>query len=285
MSKIVWLASYPKSGNTWLRAFLANFVHPQDQPADINRLSISIGAGNRGNFDQIVGLESSGLTNAEIDSYLSGVYRRIAADAAETLYFKTHDAYLVDQEGIPRIPTDVTQCAVYIVRNPLDVAISFAHHMGRSLDATIEHMADSEFAFGRNPDRLHRQLRQPLLSWSGHVESWLSHSEFPVHLMRYEDMLNRQVETFTACIQFLGLDCDTSRIQQALKNSSFETLRGQELKHGFRERPSAAASFFRSGSAGQWLKILSEEQVLSISESHGQTMKKLGYSASDASDR
>ncbi|MEJ2083836.1 MAG: sulfotransferase, partial [Acidobacteriota bacterium] len=38
MTGIVWLASYPKSGNTWLRAFLMNFLDPGKRPVDINQL-------------------------------------------------------------------------------------------------------------------------------------------------------------------------------------------------------------------------------------------------------
>jgi hypothetical protein len=235
-------------------------------------------AASRTEFDRIVGLESSDLNDDEIDTYRAGVYRKLAAEALEARYIKTHDAYLVDSAGRPQIPADATQSAVYIVRNPLDVAVSFSHHLGRSLDITIEHMADGDFAFGRSTDRLHRQLRQKMLSWSGHVESWLGHSAFPVHLMRYEDMLERPHDTFTDCVRFLGLEYDLSRVHAALEQSSFEKLRGQEQRHGFRERPGSAAVFFRSGSSGQWRNKLNIEQIARIGEQHGRMMRNLGYS-------
>jgi hypothetical protein len=280
MSGIVWLASYPKSGNTWLRAFLTNFLGADARPIDINRLTAGI-ASNRRVFDETLGVESSDMTRDEIARRRPECYRRMAAAAPGTLYLKVHDANLPNSAGEPLIPADATSRAVYLVRNPLDVAVSFAHHMARSVDVAIGSMANPDFAFGARSGLLPEQLEQRLSSWSGHVLSWLDQSRFPLHLMRYEDMLERPALCFRECVRFLGLDEDGAAIDRALSFSSFSALRAQEQAFGFRERPEAASSFFRRGQAGKWRETLSDEQVRLILSHHSAVMRRLGYLAED----
>jgi aryl sulfotransferase len=277
VSGIVWLASYPKSGSTWLRAFLANLLYPSTAGCDINSLPLWIGSGDRRIFEQTVGLEASDLTHDEIDLYRPVFYRGLAASAAESIYIKVHDALVNNSAGVPQMPSDVTRAAVYIVRNPLDVAVSLANHLGKTVDEAIARMADPEYAFGSHTDRLHHNLRQRMLTWSGHVLSWLDQTDIPVHLMRYEDMLEQPLETFTRCVSFLGLDEDLLKIQTAINQASFESLRSQEIKHGFRERPGTASAFFRSGTSGQWKTALRADQIRRILKEQGTVMERLGY--------
>ncbi len=277
MSGIVWLASYPKSGNTWLRIFLANYLYPSPEGADINSLPIRISAADRKLFDSVVGLESSDLTLDEVDLLRPEFYRRLAATSTESLFIKTHDAFATAPDENSLLPADVTGGAVYIVRNPLDVAVSFAHHLSRPVDEIIDCMGDPHFAFGLFADRLHHSLRQKILTWSGHTGSWLDQKTITLHLMRYEDMLERPTDTFASCLRFLGLDCDASRIRTALAQSAFDFLRSREAIEGFHERTRADQRFFRSGKAGQWQNELLPEQVRRIREQHGPMMARLGY--------
>ncbi|NJK96875.1 MAG: sulfotransferase domain-containing protein, partial [Bacteroidales bacterium] len=123
--KIIWLASYPKSGNTWFRAFLANLLHPGDKPADINELEGGPIASSRALFDEATGLSSSDLTPAEIENLRPFVYRYIARNSTEIIFHKIHDAYTLTSEGVALVPAEATRCAIYFVRNPLDVAVFF----------------------------------------------------------------------------------------------------------------------------------------------------------------
>jgi hypothetical protein len=284
VSRIVWLASYPKSGNTWLRVFLANLRSSGAAPSDINQLDTGMAVG-RGMFDNLLGVESADMTADEIDHYRPQVYREIALRSRESLVFKIHDAYTHVPGGEPLFPGDATKGAVYLVRNPLDVAISFAHHSSLTLDESINRLADESFAFSSECDRLHQQLRQRLLSWSGHVKSWLDQDSITVHLMRYEDMHARPVETFTDALQFLGLNAAAKQVLQSLSFSSFEGLRDQERMSGFRERPSTAKSFFRKGRVGEWRKVLNSHQVDRVLRDHGEVMRRLGYLSEDGSPR
>jgi hypothetical protein len=276
MGGIVWLASYPKSGNTWLRAFLANLWHTGDGPADINNLSIR-NAADRRTFDEALGVESSNMTMDEIERARPAFYRALAAGSPDTVYLKLHDAYVYTSAGEPLIPADATRRTVYLVRNPLDVAVSFSDHLGKAPDVTLECMGDTGFSFSAWKDRLPEQLEQRLLSWSGHVQSWLDQTALPVYLMRYEDMLRQPLSAFRGCVEFLGLDAGVAEIERALAFSSFSALSAQEKSSGFRERSPAARSFFRKGKAGDWRENLTEQQVQLILRDHSAVMQRLGY--------
>jgi aryl sulfotransferase len=276
LSGIVWLASYPKSGNTWLRVFLSNFQSDRGIPADINDLDIW-GAGNRRMADDALGVECSDLTSEEIDRYRPAVCRIVANRSEKTLFVKTHDAYIVNSGAEPLIPRDVTTAAVYLVRNPLDVCVSFAHHAAKPLDCAIDQMALDTMTLARSGDRLRYQLQQRLLSWSRHVLSWLDQRAVRLHVMRYEDMCRQPVEAFSGAVRFLGLEDDPERLRRAIAFSSFDALRLQELKHGFKEKPFEAASFFRSGQVGAWRAILTDKQIERLLLDHGAVMRRLGY--------
>jgi aryl sulfotransferase len=268
---ILWLASYPKSGNTWLRAVLANYQRDKEDPVDINSLGSPI-ASRRREFDEITGVEASDLTIEEIDSLRPAVYRHLAAHARDPLPQKIHDAYWQEL-----IPTDATRGAIYIIRNPLDVAVSYANHLGVSIDRAISWMGDETYTIAGGRSHLPNQLRQRLLSWSSHALSWVDQSAFPVHVMRYEDMSERPSETFARALDFAGLALDPARLERAIENSSFEKLQKQEEAHGFDERPSTTGVFFRQGKPGGWRNVLESSQVEQIVQDHTEVMRRFGY--------
>ena len=172
MGNIYWLASYPKSGNTWMRILLTNYFRNADRPADINSLDGGPIASARQVFDDHVGIEASDLTQDEIERYRPFVYELMSAQATEPLFLKVHDAYTYTPYGYPLISKVATAGVIYLLRNPLDVAVSFAHHANSSVERMVGKMGEADYAFVDNPHRLHNQLRQRLLTWSGHVSSW-----------------------------------------------------------------------------------------------------------------
>ncbi|MDR3598912.1 MAG: sulfotransferase domain-containing protein [Desulfosporosinus sp.] len=276
MGEIIWLASYPKSGNTWFRAFLSNLLSEEGDTVDINHLETDGIASNRILFDEMTGIDSEDMTMDEIDALRPEVYEYIAEALTKTSFVKIHDAYTHLTDGRPLIPSYKAK-AIYIVRNPLDVAVSFSYHNNSSLDKTIDNMAKDDFCFCSRPIKFHTQLRQKLLSWSGHVDSWFDNNGIPVHVIRYEDMKNKPFETFKKAVEFIGLLCDDEKIKNALELSQFERLKAQEEKTGFREKPTNMNAFFREGKTGGWRDHLSEEQVSRILEKHKRVMKNLGY--------
>jgi len=141
VTRTVWLASYPKSGNTWLRMLIANVSADDDKPVDINDLSERGGiASARGSFDYLTLIDSGLLTHDEIDVLRPRVYEELASgaqddeydqptDAPPVRFVKAHDAYTLTSKGEPLLAgARGASGAVVIVRNPRDIVASLANH-------------------------------------------------------------------------------------------------------------------------------------------------------------
>jgi len=276
---MIWLASYPKSGNTWLRIFLSHLTEKEWDPDDLNSLPIK-NAASRDLFDRVTGIEASDLTHAQIDLLRPRVFEQIAEGPERPRFLKTHDAWTSNAAGEPILST-ITP-AVYLVRNPFDVAVSFAHHQGIAVESVIQSMQDPDSTLCGQQTLLPAMLPTRLLTWEGHVRSWLDVTVIPVRVVRYEDMQSRPLETFSEIVHFCGLDFGPALIDAALKASSFRRLQELESQTGFRERLPEAASFFRKGIVGSWRGTLTDSQVQRLIAAHGAVMRRLGYL--DASD-
>jgi aryl sulfotransferase len=276
MNGIIWIASYPKSGNTWFRAFISNLLHEENEEISINGMKTDGIFSSRPLLDAVTGVESSNLTAGEIDKMRPRVYNHLAQNSERPLFIKVHDAYTYLEDRTPLLGTANAK-AVYILRNPLDVAVSFANHASKSFDRIIKDMGNADHAFCNSKKRLHNQTRQKVLTWSAHVESWENAKELPVFIVRYEDMKSNPVETFAGAIRFIGLDYTREQIEQAIELSSFDRLKAEEGWNGFKERPAKTASFFRAGKAGDWRNHLNDEQRDKIIANHETVMRKYGY--------
>ncbi|MCP4177333.1 MAG: sulfotransferase domain-containing protein [bacterium] len=275
---IVWLASYPKSGNTWFRIFLSNLLSEKNEEENINSLYSTPIASSRSMFEELLCIESSDLTNGEIDLMRPEFYRNISSEVpdSEQSYHKIHDAFTKNKNAEWIFPPEITHGAVYFLRNPLDVSVSFANHNTCSLDKSIKNMNDSEFAFCDNKNSLPSQLRQILLTWSGHVLSWMN-APVPVCIIRYEDMKLDSFNTFKKAVKFMELDKSDEKIRSAIEKSSFDNLQKQENEKGFKEKSQKAESFFRKGEVGDWHNHLNESQVVNIINKHSKVMELFGY--------
>ncbi len=278
MNGIVWLASYPKSGNTWLRILLANYLRDDSRPADINNILVGPIASSRPRFDEWAGMEGAALDPDTVDRLRPEVYRCLARDAGETLFMKAHDRWRRLGDGQPMFPADVTRGVVYIIRNPLDLAASCAHHWGVPVAQAAGTLCD-----GPDPARAATvgapdHLRESLGSWSQHVSSWVDDSGLPLHVLRYEDLSADPDGSFGAVVEFCGLGYDRDRVRKAVEFSSFGELRHQEAAAGFRERsPLASDGFFRRGETGSWRDELPAYLAGRLTATHRQTMDRFGY--------
>jgi hypothetical protein len=278
MARIIWLASYPKSGNTWMRILLTNYLRNATEPADINKLGGGPIASERIWFDEWVGVEASALDDATIERLRPDVYRCMAREEKEGLFMKVHDAWKHTDRGEGLFPVDVTAGVVYIIRNPLDMAASCANHWGLSIEKAVERLCDPDYTLSRSLGGLSDQLCQYLGSWSSHAMSWLDDSGLPVHLVRYEDLKRDPQTFFGQIVHFCGLTCDAERVNRAVAFSDFSELQRQENDKGFNERsPKAPGLFFRRGQVGSWREELPTHLVQRLINVHGETMRRFGY--------
>jgi hypothetical protein len=295
--KTWWLASYPKSGNTWFRLLVANLR--QNAPVDINDLPRQGGiASARAWFDTAMLFPSGLLTHEECDRLRPRIYTAIAESAGdetggrETMigdvrFVKTHDAWTYTSDGEPLLGgAKAASGAILIVRDPRDVAPSLANHGTRPIDESIVFMANADASFCGERDRQSNQLRQQLPGWSSYNRSWLDQSDIPVHLVRYEDMQADAAGCFRRALAFAGIDITREEADQAARFADFGEVRKQEAERGFREAPRArpGGGFFRRGVSGAWHDELTPGQVSRIEADHGAMMLRLGYPLSDAGE-
>lgn len=276
MKNLVWLASYPKSGNTWFRMFLANYLENTENPVALDKIANTPIASNEHDFENIIGLNPFELTPDEVDLYRPDMYRQLSKEAEDEVvsYKKTHDAYTMNGNGEPLFPEEVSKCAVYFVRNPMDVCVSYANHSASEIKRTFDRLFDEKASMA---GKRRGQLRQILMSWKSHVHSWIDQTVIPVHVARYEDMQQKPAETFGNIVRFLGLEYEKERLERAIRNSDFKLLQEMEREQGFKEKMQKCENFFWKGKIGNYRDFLSKKQVDRIVEYNLDVMKEFGY--------
>jgi hypothetical protein len=275
---IYWLSSYPKSGNTWFRIVLANALNQSGLELNINQINITRHASDRELFAEALGFNSYLLSENELLQLRPIVYKWYGQKNSGVQYFKIHDAYVYINEQTPMVPCEGSLGALYFIRNPLDIAISFAHHSTITIDQCIDLMCDKETKIFGNSGFLGIQLQQYLLSWSRHVQSWTSmNSHIRVMCLRYEDMHLSPLITFKKALQFLNIDISDHAILTAIHHARFEKLQHQESQQDFREKLFVQKKFFRKGIIGDWEQTLNPCQIEKIIEHHKDVMFEYGY--------
>ena len=257
--QIIWLASFQKSGNTWMRAFLANYLAPKDRRLSINQLNeFTTGDLRADFFDQAAGGQFRGETVEDSIRIRPAVQRLIARSKPGHHFVKTH-SQIATIGDTPLINPEVTAAAIYIMRNPFDVVPSFARHSGVTIDQMIDAMVDPNGVF-RSADGIYEVIGR----WDEHIESWLEAPGLPKIQVRYEDMIADTMAEMTRVLEFLRIPVKPGELKRAIRASSFSELRKQERQQGFSERPANMEAFFVTGTKGGWREALTPAQVARI---------------------
>lgn len=273
IGKIIWLASYPKSGNTWTRSFLLHLFMNPKQPFPPDRIGEMSPIDTSSYWlEQVADKQVDTWQEEEVAKLRSPVQHEIAKRAPDSIFVKTHFAHMT-WRGFPVFNHELTAGAIYIVRNPLDVIASFAAHSNTTLDHIVGVLNDTDHVLPGAKD----QVPHLIGSWSQHVASWTANPGPALHVMRYEDMIEQPAETFGGLVKFLGLNPPPDRLERALNFSSFETLQSLEQSEGFNERTPRQERFFRAGKSGGWRDELNDKQVARIVAAHREQMARFGY--------
>ena len=270
MGGLVWVASYPKSGNTWTRTYLHYLLRGE---VDINRMNLLTTWDSRQIWYQpLLDRPLKECTKQEVAEVRLQSQERIAEQTDDLVFVKTHNAMVADH-GTPMFNPKVTAGAVYIVRNPLDVAVSYSHHLDVSLDETIELMNMK----GMQVPNREEMAYEVHGAWWENVSSWTHKPNPALFVMRYEDMLENPRKTFGDLTRFLMINATGEQIEDAIRASSFEKLKSQEKERGFVEKPREEMRFFREGRANQWQKVLSASQVDAVISANRVQMARFHY--------
>ena len=273
MTRITWVASYPKSGNTWVRAIVDRIVHPE-RPFDINALGRTAPsfAGRMQEFISANNLALSGSAPGEVRRYWTPVQRRICETAEHDIFLKTHNVAAKFDSG-PFPDPDSTASAIYIVRDPRDVALSYAYHYKYSLGLAVIALCTST-AFNVKQQDL--GMTELLMSWGEHVFGWTSLKSCPLLVLRYEDLLANPADRVRAIGKFLDRPLSTEQVDAIVAATSFEQLKGQEKARGFNESV-RSEGFFRAGTSGQWRDVKDQSVFLPILDKNSRMMRKHDY--------
>jgi hypothetical protein len=271
--KLKWLASYPKSGNTWVRILLYTYKYGKFDT--LNQIKQDIVSDTLPGVWYTAAPVPWGILND--DQRLLTRYSMLLTTIMcyYNLFIKTHNAN-VRVNAVDLIPDAITGESIYLVRDPRDVAVSFSEHMGASIHDIIKKMNNSEMVIHDESDSL--GIYQYLSTWSQNVTSWMDKGKFPRLVVRYEDLLADTVTEFRKILcMYYGIEnVDEYKLQRAVKLSEFSKVKKKAKDKGFDES-SNHTEFFKRGTSNNWQDVLTEEQVRQIEQDHGEVMERLGY--------
>jgi len=276
--QIVWLASYPKSGNTWVRCFLDAYFMGE---VDINELLSTVSDNNAkwfqvgdGSKAQDLPIELQQLTRPMA---LLRLVKQSGEDRPVPLFVKTHSPNML-VNGIEMLPELLTKSTIFIVRDPRDVLPSFSRHMGVDLDTGLEWMQEKY----RMLNKTDTTMCDFLGDWGAHTKSYLNADAHKVLFVRYEDMLSDPVSIFTKILEHSGVEVDPDRVKAAVKLVELSKLQKQEKDSGFVEAsPKSDNGFFGKGGSSN-RESLTPRHLHLIEKKYGSILKRLGYIKSKA---
>ena len=273
MGKIVWLASYPESGAYWFSMFLANLVAGSSHPCSSKERDLIVPAENSAKIYQpFFKRPLSEVSMRELAEKRPSVHRELAKRANEFLFLRTHNAAL-RHYGHLTVTPESTASALYIVRNPLDIAPAYAAAKGRPIDRTIALMAQAGRLLGKSP----KQTYQVVGSWSENVESWTSAIRGRILTIRFEDMLHDPELQFSKAVQFLSIDVTPEQVVLATKNSINSILQAYKKSGGHVSTQLSPLQSLRAGVQMRGKMQLTTQQIATIASAHRDQMHRFDY--------
>lgn len=276
---IVWIASYPKSGNTWIRSIITSMLYTKDGKFNFELIKKIDQFETLHNFKflkqiKIDHFEQLNKMNI-VSQYWLEAQKKII-DKNKTLFFKTHSANY-DYDNLVFANNETTKGCIYIIRDPRDIVISYSKFLGISVDEMVKIITLRENKI-YDPSK---KIGVFLTRWDYHVASWVRIKK-PKLILKYEDMLLNPRQLIIQIAKYLTenlnikFNIDEDKINNIVRTTSFRKLKDDEEKSGFFES-SKNSVFFRSGKKNQWQDILTKKQLLFIEGNFKQYMTMYKY--------
>jgi hypothetical protein len=282
---IIWLASYPKSGNTYVRAFLSAYYFSKDGKFDFSQIS---------NIKQFPDKE---FFNQKIESAIEASNQWMPAqrkiiENKKIKFLKTHSC-LGDYKGNVFTSYETSLGAIYIVRDPRNVFTSIKNHFSYDDDKATQMILDKK-SYLMAKDGGGYASYSFISSWANNYLSWLRYNQFRRLFIKYEDLLANKYETFRDIIVFTNTlmnrteGVDKSKLQKAIETTNFDVLKNKEVSEsfdgsdiGFKNwrnfHPENKKAFFNLGPENKWEKILDKKIKVDIETNFENEMKNLKY--------
>jgi len=279
---IIWLASYPKSGNTWLRSLLASYYFSEDGSFNFKLLD---------NIDQFPSTQffrdkKDTFSAPEDTSNLWLSEQEKINQDNKIRFLKTHNALCkINSNSFTNEKN--TLAGIYIIRDPRNIVTSLANHYQVDVNKAFDFMKDEKKALIEKVNERYLGF-VPILSWALHQESWIKCTKFPILTIRYEDLQLETFQTFIKVIKFINklsnLEnlINETKAKKSIISCEFEKLKKLENKNGFSEamvdkKTKKKISFFNLGRENDYKRLLQTNLIDEMSSLYNQQIKKFNY--------
>jgi hypothetical protein len=277
---IIWIASYPKSGNTYLRSFLASYYYSNDGKFDFDQLL---------KIHQFPNMKFSKIkpTSKEEASRYWIFNQNNFFDKNRLNFVKTHNCLLPFQ-GNEFTSVNETLGAIYIVRDPRNVITSITHHYSINYEKALDYMLDDDCSLlEKSFDQDYSNFTY-LNSWSNHYKSWKNNKNFEMLFIKYEDIEKNKEDIFKKIILFVekitkkNSKLNEKKFLNSIKSTNFSNLKNKELNEGFEEsvysnKIGKKLNFFNLGFSNRWQKLLPKNIKNKVNEKFKKNLEELNY--------
>tara|TARA_Y100001935_G_scaffold113560_1_gene94161 strand:+ start:976 stop:1815 length:840 start_codon:yes stop_codon:yes gene_type:complete len=277
---IVWLASYPTSGNTFVRSLLSSYIFSNDGNFNFELLK------NIKQFPDNLLFEQLGVnTDNEIEMYQNYINSQKIFNNKDSIRFlKTHSCF-VNTDEFKFTDRHNTLGVIYIVRDPRNIVTSHAHHFQTTPEQAYEILLSSQYLGITSK----KHCLTYLGSWKDHFNSWKIFRKFNKYLLvKYEDLINDTEKTFLNILKFIAhlgrvkFSYDKEKFKNTLKTTSFEMMQKLEAKESFVEasenlQTGEKIKFFNLGIKNDWKKLLDKKIKENLEKELEEEMKELKY--------
>ena len=282
---IIWLASYPKSGNTWVRSFLNSLLFNKSNEANLSEISKIDQYPKRSHFINLV-KEIDSLENLSSNWIES---QKILNKDNKIKFLKTHHAFCKYKNSF-FTNNEVSLGAIHIVRDPRNVISSILYHFSKkNYSEAKEFLFDENKALGKKFDlkdpNVNKNIFTVISSWKNHFNSWKQFNKNYL-LIKYEDLILDPHKEFNKLAEYLSkllnLEFDATKVHLAVRSNSFENLKKLEKENGFVEaindkETGKKKQFFNLGPENDWKKLLDTKLRKDIEKEFETEMRELGY--------